>query len=280
MSNGHSAELRGEALSLRLYQKSINMLWRATWPCEAAQQAAEPLWGDGLHQVVIETGLEGSAPILLPSIAGKRDDGRRGGLQETVAYSPGRAGATPLNYSSGGPCLDQSRRRAPFSSQIRAGPSGAERPLTAQMRICVVRQRVDESANMLADWRWTRHVAVSCSFQLTNQAIDSNQNSKSEMHPHQRDKHQHSHLDAHGLCYQQKNNRTGETGERSSHANNKSWVSHSQASSIPARGEAALPGARLYAGCGEIEMRSGPAGNGRSCSLPGLGTLASQLPMA
>jgi hypothetical protein len=66
-------------------------------------------------------------------------------------------------------------------------------------------------------------ITVSCSFQLTNQAIDSNQDSESEMHPHRRNKHKDSHLDAHSLCCQQKNNRAGETSERSSHANNNLW---------------------------------------------------------
>ncbi len=64
-------------------------------------------------------------------------------------------------------------------------------------------------------------VAAGCSFQLSNQAIHSNQNSESEMHPHQGNEHQDSQLGAHSLCYQQKNNRAGETGERSSDANNK-----------------------------------------------------------
>jgi hypothetical protein len=88
------------------------------------------------------------------------------------------------------------------------------------------------------------------SFQLANQAIDSNQNSKSEMHCQRRNKHQHSQLDAYYLSCQQKNNRPGETSERSSHANSNLWRSilrhrsrgHSL-STLP-RPLAALPAAR------------------------------------
>src|SRR4030088_3168395 len=83
-------------------------------------------------------------------------------------------------------------------------------------------------------------VAVSCSFQLTNQAIDSNQNSETEMHPHQCNKHQDSHLDTHSLCHQQKNSSAGETGERSGDANNNPWCAvlrHPRF--LAARGEAA-----------------------------------------
>jgi len=61
------------------------------------------------------------------------------------------------------------------------------------------------------------------SFQLTNQAIDSYQNSESEMHSHRHNKHQDSYLDAHNLCCQQKNDHAGETYERCDDANDKLW---------------------------------------------------------
>src|SRR5882724_8158272 len=61
------------------------------------------------------------------------------------------------------------------------------------------------------------------SFQLTNQAIDSYQNSESEMHSHRHNKHQDSYLDAHNLCCQQKNDHAGETHEGSNDANDKLW---------------------------------------------------------
>jgi hypothetical protein len=118
MSNGHSAGKRCHCTCIR---KASTCYGELRGPARLLNRLLSR--GGGLHQVVIETSLEGSAPILFPSIAGQRDEGRRGGLQETVANSPGRAGARPVSYSSGGPCLDQSR---------------------------------DESANMLADWRW-RH---------------------------------------------------------------------------------------------------------------------------
>ena len=64
-----------------------------------------------------------------------------------------------------------------------------------------------------------RDDARSRSFQLINQAIDSNENSESEMQSNQRNKHQDSDRGAHGPCYQQRNNRARETGEGRSHAN-------------------------------------------------------------
>jgi hypothetical protein len=61
------------------------------------------------------------------------------------------------------------------------------------------------------------------SFQLTDQAIDSYQNSESEMHSHCHNKHQDSNLDADNLCCQQQNDHAGKTHERSNDANDKLW---------------------------------------------------------
>ena len=53
------------------------------------------------------------------------------------------------------------------------------------------------------------------SIQLVNQAIDSNQKSKSDVQTEQRNKHQFRQLESYGLRYSQKNNRGSETNKRS-----------------------------------------------------------------
>src|SRR5213596_3449062 len=76
-------------------------------------------------------------------------------------------------------------------------------------------------------------------FQLTNQAIDSYQNSESEMRSHRHNKHQDSNLDAHNLCYQEKYDHAGKTHERSNDANDKLWrpiLRHRYASPLAAFG--------------------------------------------
>jgi hypothetical protein len=57
-------------------------------------------------------------------------------------------------------------------------------------------------------------------FQLIHEAIDSDQNSESDIHCQQRNKHQDCHLEADYSLLQQKDNRANETSERSSDASN------------------------------------------------------------
>src|SRR5258708_26972482 len=69
--------------------------------------------------------------------------------------------------------------------------------------------------------RWARTILRS--FQPTDQAIDSYQNSESEMHPHRSNKHQDPYLDTHNSCYQQRNDHAGEANERNNDAKEKLW---------------------------------------------------------
>jgi hypothetical protein len=69
---------------------------------------------------------------------------------------------------------------------------------------------------------------------------------------------------------QQNNNRAGENGERSSDANNNLWCPIlGDPRFLAARGEARrrVLETRLYARCGQIEMRTGPAGKRQVPSL-------------
>jgi hypothetical protein len=56
------------------------------------------------------------------------------------------------------------------------------------------------------------------SFDLANQAIDSDKNSESYIHPEQRNKHQHRHLEGYDFRCRQKNDYANEAGERNSDA--------------------------------------------------------------
>jgi len=63
-----------------------------------------------------------------------------------------------------------------------------------------------------------RAMLVRRSIQLSNQAIDGNQKSESNVQRHQRNKHQFRHFDAYYSRCKQKNNRANETNKRSSDA--------------------------------------------------------------
>jgi hypothetical protein len=63
-------------------------------------------------------------------------------------------------------------------------------------------------------------VPVGRSIQLINQAIDRNQNSESDVHPEQRNKHQYRDLEAYDFRFRQKNNRARETSKRNDDASN------------------------------------------------------------
>jgi hypothetical protein len=57
-------------------------------------------------------------------------------------------------------------------------------------------------------------VPVIRSLEFSNQAIDSNEKSDSEVERHQRHKYEFRHCDAYYFHFRQNNNRAGETGKR------------------------------------------------------------------